>query len=70
MQMLDYALAFDIPEVVEISLDQCLTADFSFTGSVPGTWVADYYGSELSKMLLINEGADPREKPGSISKVP
>lgn len=36
MQVMDYALAFDIPEVVEISLDQCLTADFSFTGSVPG----------------------------------
>ena len=68
MQMLDYALAFDIPEVVEISLDQCLIADFSFTGSVPGIWVADYYGSELSKMLLINEGADPREKPGWVFK--
>ena len=68
MQVLDYALAFDIPEVVEISLDQCLTADYSFTGSVPGIWVADYYGSELSKMLLINEGADPREKPGWVFK--
>jgi len=46
-----------------------LIADFSFTGSVPGIWVADYYGSELSKMLLINEGADPREKPGWVFKM-
>lgn len=63
MQLMDYALAFDIPEVVSISLEQCLTPDFSFHGSVPGVWVADYYDAKLCKNLLCEKGAEPEAKP-------
>jgi len=63
MQLMDYALAFDIPEVVSISLEQCLTADFSFRGDVPGIWVADYYDAIHSKEVLLNAGAEPDAKP-------
>ncbi len=63
MQLMDYALAFDIPEVVQISLEQCLTSDFSFRGHVPGTWVADYYNAELCKEVLRKDGADLSKQP-------
>lgn len=63
MQLMDYALAFDIPEVVSISLEQCLAPDFSFRGSVPGMWVADYYHAELCKEVLREAGADPAAAP-------
>jgi len=63
MQLMDYALAFDIPEIVSISLEQCLTADFSFRGDVPGIWVADYYDAIHSKEVLLNAGAEPDAKP-------
>lgn len=63
MQLMDYALAFDIPEVVQISLEQCLTSDFSFRGHVPGTWVADYYNAELCKEVLLKDGADLSKRP-------
>ena len=63
MQLMDYALAFDIPEVVKISLEQCLTSDFSFRGPVPGAWVADYYNAELCKEVLLKSGADLSKGP-------
>jgi TonB family protein len=63
MQLMDYALAFDIPEVVSISLQQCLTSDFTFRGPVPGVWVADYYDANLSKKVLVEAGADPEKQP-------
>lgn len=63
MQLMDYALAFDIPEVVQISLEQCLTPDFSFRGKVPGIWVANYYDAVDSKDVLTDAGADLSSKP-------
>ncbi|QXD22878.1 TonB family protein [Opitutia bacterium ISCC 51] len=63
MQLMDYALAFDIPEVVQISLEQCLTSDCSFRGHVPGTWVADYYNAELCKEVFLKDGTDLSKRP-------
>lgn len=70
MQLMDYALAFDIPEVVSISLEQCLTPDFSFHGAVPGIWVADYYNAKFSQQVLLEAGADSSSKPRWEFKTP
>ena len=70
MQLMDYALAFDIPEVVEISLERCLASDFSFRGRVPGVWVANYYDATLCKDVLIEGGANITAKPNWRFKAP
>lgn len=57
MPMMEYAFRHDIPQVVRIALDQCLTADFMFYDRFPATWVAQYYGNEKISELLFEHGA-------------
>lgn len=59
MPMMEYAFRHDIPQVVEIALDQCLTADFQFYGQFPAIWVANYYDNpKILKLLLDHNATD------------
>ncbi len=50
--IMEYAFRYDIPEIVEITLNQCLDPDFYFYEDFSAYWVANYYGSsEVAKML-------------------
>ncbi len=63
LQLMDYALSFEIPEMVETALDQHLSPDFLIDGAVPGVWLAEYYGSKACKEVLIKRGASPKASP-------
>ncbi len=47
MPLMDYAFRHNIPEIVEITIAQCLEPDFRFYDAFPNTWVAERYGAEL-----------------------
>ncbi len=57
--IMEYAFRYDIPEIVEITLTQCLRPDFNFYEDIPAYWVAKYYKSEAIMDLLELAGIDP-----------
>ena len=57
MPFMEYAFRYNMPEVVEIALQQCLTADFKFYGRFPALWVAQYYNNEEIVAVLKRYGA-------------
>jgi TonB family protein len=59
LPIMEHAFRYDIPEVVDITLSQCINADFKFYKQFPAYWVADYYQSQTVKELLIERGFDP-----------
>ena len=59
LPIMEYAFRYDIPEIVDITLSQCLEPDFNFREVFPAYWVADRYGSQTIKDLLIQHGLDP-----------
>ena len=44
--LMDYAFRSNIPEFVEIALNDCLTKDFLFHDRFSPAWVAEYYGHD------------------------
>lgn len=61
MPLMEYAFMHDIPQVVKIALEQCLTADFRFFEKYPAVWVAQYYDNRKILELLTEKGASPAE---------
>ena len=59
LPIMEYAFRYNIPEIVDITLSQCLEPDFMFRDVFPSYWVADRYGSQTIKDLLIQKGVDP-----------
>lgn len=59
LPIMEYAFQYDIPEIVEITLSQCLQPDFNFYDQFPSYWVAKYYKSEAIQELLKNHGVEP-----------
>jgi TonB family protein len=55
--LMEVAFRHDMPEAVELALNQCLNADFMFYDKYPSTWVAKYYGSDEILKQLIDHGA-------------
>ncbi len=64
--MVEYATLYDVAEVVQIALDQCLAPDYQLYEDFSGIYVADYFGSDGVKRLLeahgqkLDESAKPR----------
>ena len=67
--MVEYATLYDVPEVVQIALDQCLTPDYQLYEEFSGIYVADYFGSDGVRRLLEAHGQklDENTKPHLIS---
>lgn len=61
LPIMEYAFRYDIPEIVEITLNQCLDAGFMFRDVFPSYWVAQYYRSEILSDLLVQHGFNPDE---------
>ncbi|MBN1904693.1 MAG: TonB family protein [Deltaproteobacteria bacterium] len=57
IDLMEVAFRYDMPEAVELALNQCLNADFMFHEKYPSTWVAKYYGSDEILQHLIDHGA-------------
>ena len=64
--MVEYATLYDVAEVVQIALDQCLAPDYQLYEDFSGIYVADYFGSDGVRQLLeahgqkLNENAKPK----------
>jgi ankyrin repeat protein/outer membrane biosynthesis protein TonB len=56
LRLMEYAFRYDIPEIVAITLNECLPPDFCFYKDIPGAWVARYYGSPEIETLLMQHG--------------
>ncbi len=54
--MVEYATLYDIPEVVLIAMEKCLTPDYELYEEFPGIFVADYFGSTGVKKILAEHG--------------
>jgi hypothetical protein len=67
--MVEYATLYDIPEVVQIALDECLAPNYELFDEFSGIFVADYFGSEGVKQLLEEHGQtlDPQKIPIIVS---
>ena len=67
--MVEYATLYDISEVVQIALDQCLTPDYKLYEEFSGIYVADYFGSDGVRQLLEAHGQklDESAKPHLIA---
>ncbi len=67
--MVEYATLYDITEVVQIALDQCLAPDYQLYEEFSGIYVAHYFGSEGVWRLLEAQGQrlDETNKPNLIS---
>jgi TonB family protein len=59
--LMELAFRYDMPEAVELALDQCLDANFLFYDKYPSTWAADYYEADEIQDLLIEHGAENRK---------
>jgi TonB family protein len=57
IDLMEVAFRYDMPEAVELALNQCLNADFMFYDKYPSTWVAKYYGCDEILQQLIDHGA-------------
>jgi len=57
IDLMEVAFRYDMPEAVELALNQCLNADFMFYDKYPSTWVAKYYESDEILQQLIDHGA-------------
>ena len=69
--MVEYATLYDITEIVQIALEQCLTPDYQLYEEFSGIYVADYFGSEGVRQLLEAHGQilDANTRPHLISPV-
>jgi TonB family protein len=56
-QMLIYAFQYDVPEIVQLSLEQCITPDYLYFGRYPLYWVAGLYEAAFCQELLEAKGA-------------
>ncbi len=67
--MVEYATLYDVAEVVQIALDQCLAPDYQLYEDFSGIFVADYFGSDGVRRLLEAHGQklDESAKPHLIS---
>ena len=67
--MVEYATLYDVAEVVQIALDQCLAPDYQLYEDFSGIYVADYFGSDGVRRLLEAHGQklDETTKPHLIS---
>ena len=67
--MVEYATLYDVAEVVQIALDQCLAPDYQLYEDFSGIYVADYFGSDGVRRLLEAHGQrlDETAKPKLIS---
>ncbi len=67
--MVEYATLYDVTEVVQIALDQCLAPDYQLYEEFSGIYVADYFGSDGVRQLLEAHGQslDEDAKPNLIS---
>ena len=67
--MVEYATLYDVAEVVQIALDQCLAPDYQLYEDFSGIYVADYFGSDGVRKLLEAHGQrlDESAKPHLIS---
>ena len=67
--MVEYATLYDVAEVVQIALDQCLAPDYQLYEDFSGIFVADYFGSDGVRRLLEAHGQklDESTKPHLIS---
>jgi len=54
--MVEYATLYDIPQVIQIALDQCLPEDYQLHDEFPGIYVADYFGSKQVVQFLESKG--------------
>ncbi len=57
IELMELAFRYDMPEAVDLALEQCLHADFLFYEKYPSTWVADYYSADEILDLLVEHGA-------------
>ena len=66
--MVEYATLYDVVEVVQIALDQCLAPDYRLYEEFSGIYVADYFGSDGVRRLLEAHGQklDESTKPQLI----
>ena len=67
--MVEYATLYDVTEVVQIALEQCLAPDYQLYEEFSGIYVADYFGSDGVRRLLEAHGQslDEDAKPNLIS---
>lgn len=67
--MVEYATLYDVTEVVQIALEQCLAPDYQLYEEFSGIYVADYFGSDGVRQLLETHGQklDESAKPNLIS---
>ena len=59
--LMDYAFRNNIPEFVEIALNECLMRDFQFYDRFPSNWVAHYYDRDEILALLSDGTARGKE---------
>lgn len=56
LELLEDAFRYDIPEVFDITLAQCIDVDFEFSGGFPGWGVADRYEAHRIQALMLDKG--------------
>ncbi|MCB1121325.1 MAG: ankyrin repeat domain-containing protein, partial [Verrucomicrobiae bacterium] len=54
--MVEYATLYDVPEVVLIALEECLSPDYELYDEFPGVFVADYFESNGVRSVLEERG--------------
>lgn len=54
--MVEYATIHDIPEIIAIALNECLSPDYKLYDEFPGIYIAKYYRSPNVIKLLQEEG--------------
>ncbi len=60
-ELVEYAIIHDIPEIVSIALDECLSPDFILKEQYPGLFLANYYKSKGIQALLEEHGQSLNE---------
>ncbi|MCC5806435.1 MAG: TonB family protein [Opitutales bacterium] len=56
LDLMEDAFRYDIPEVFEITLAQCLAPDFEFSGGFPGWGVAEHHGAARIMEVMVERG--------------
>lgn len=69
IELMELAFRYDMPEAVNLALDQCLDANFTFYDKYPSTWVAQYYEAEEIMDLLVADGAE-KDAGGDLGIIP
>lgn len=57
LEMVLSAFQYDVPEIITLALDQCLTPDFQFHNRLPARWVANFFDAHRCEEALRLAGA-------------